>query len=206
MVAKNAGEKLFILISPVLIALIAAAFHKYPFSGRLILFITPVLLLLVAEGTVLILSKSKRDGMAVCLIGFLFLHPFLYSTYHLLTPRVREEVKPVMNYTEAHLHEQDVLYVFHGAAHAYQYYAPRFGLNSLKVVMGVDSPNNWANYEKDLEQLRGYRRVWLLFSHIRNLKVDEEKVFLYLLDKRATKLDSFKSAGAAVYLYNFDVL
>jgi len=34
--------------------------------------------------------------------------------------------------------------------------------------------------------------------------VDEDKVFLYLLDKRGTQLDSFKSAGAAIYLYNFD--
>jgi hypothetical protein len=199
-------EKLFILILPIFVTLIASGFHKYPFSSRLLLFITPALLLLVAEGTVQVLYRIKEEKLitAVCLIGFLSLHPFLYSTYHLLTPRVREEIKPVMTYTKEHLQEEDVLYVFHGATHAYQYYAPRFGLDRLKVLMGVDAPTNWSHYEKDLEQLRGHRRVWLLFSHIRNLNVDEEKVFLYLLNKRGTKLDSFKSDGAAVYLYDFE--
>jgi hypothetical protein len=199
-------EKLFILILPIFVTLIASGFHKYPFSSRLLLFITPALLLLVAEGTVQVLYKINEEKLitAVCLIGFLSLHPFLYSTYHLLTPRVREEIKPVMTYTKEHLQEEDVLYVFHGATHAYQYYAPRFGLDRLKVLMGVDAPTNWSHYEKDLEQLRGHRRVWLLFSHIRNLNVDEEKVFLYLLNKRGTKLDSFKSDGAAVYLYDFE--
>jgi len=202
----NRREKFFILILPVLFTLIASGFHKYPFSSRLLLFITPALLLLIAEGTVQILSKIKGEAsiIAVCLIGFLSLHPILYSTYHLLIPRVREEIKPVMTYTKEHLHEEDALYVFHGAIPAYQYYAPRFGLDRLRHVMGVDAPTNWANYEKDLDQLRGHRRVWLLFSHIRNLNVDEDKVFLYLLDKRGTQLDSFKSAGAAIYLYNFD--
>jgi hypothetical protein len=68
----------------------------------------------------------------------------------------------------------------------------------------VDGKGNWENYEKDIEQLREYRRVWVLFSHARTLTGDnEEKFFLYLLNKRAAKVDYFKSHGAAVYLYDF---
>jgi hypothetical protein len=71
-------------------------------------------------------------------------------------------------------------------------------------VQATDWDNkSWNEYEKDIERLRSYRRVWFLFSHSRTLSgEDEEKIFHYLLDRRGTKLDSLKSAGAAVYLYD----
>jgi hypothetical protein len=167
------------------------------------------LLLLVAEGTEYIRAKLNGEAsfVALCFIGLLFLHPLLYSTYHLLTPRVREEIKPVMNYVKEHQHGEDVVYVYHDAIPAFQYYGPRFGLDRLNVVMGVGGKDDWGRHEKDIELLRNNRRVWLLFSHSRSAEgYDEEKVFLYLSNKRATKLASFKSAGAAVYLYRFDGL
>lgn len=204
---SNKREKFFILMSPVLLTLIAAGFHKYPFNGRMILFIVPVLLLFIAEGTELIRSKIKGEAslIVVCLTGFLFFHPLLYSTYHLLKPTVKEEIKPVMNHIKEHQHEEDFLYVYNSTIPAFRYYATRFGLDKMDLVMGMDPKDNWENFEKDIEQLRGYRRVWLLFSHSRTLTGnDEEKVFLYLLDKRGAKLDYFKSVGAAVYLYDFD--
>ncbi|HET8670675.1 MAG TPA: hypothetical protein VFM05_08645, partial [Candidatus Saccharimonadales bacterium] len=204
---RSTRKNFFILISPVLVTLMAAVFHKYPFGERLLLFTTPVFLILIAEGTVQILSKINGGAsiVAVWLIGLLSLHPVLYSSYHLLTPRMREEIKPVMNYTREHTRDEDALYVYNAAIPAFQYYAPRFGLDRLKLVLGADAKGNWENYEKDIEQLTDYRRVWVLFSHARTLTGnDEEKFFLYLLNKRAAKVDYFKSHGAAVYLYNFD--
>ena len=203
---RNTSEKFFILISPVLLTLIAAGLHKYPFSGRLLLFLAPAFLLMIGEGTAQILSNIKKDAsiIGVCLIGFLSFHPFLYSTYHLLIPRVREEIKPVMNHIKEHQREEDVLYVYNPAIPPFQYYASRFGLDRMNLVMG--GPRDWEIYEKDIEQLRSHRRVWLLFSHTHGPsgRDDEEKLFLYLVDKRAARLDYFKSAGAAVYLYDFD--
>jgi hypothetical protein len=63
----------------------------------------------------------------------------------------------------------------------------------------------WENYQQDLEQLKGHKRVWLLFAHNEPVKdIDEEKVFLLFLDKRGTRLDCFRSEGAVLYLYNLD--
>jgi hypothetical protein len=200
-------ESFSILMSPVLLTLIAAGFHKYPFSGRLILFIVPALLLLIAEGTEYIRSKLKGGAslIVVCLIGFLFFHPLLSSTYHLLKPRVREEIKPAMNYIKEHQHEEDVLYVYNSAEPAFRYYATRLGLTKMDLVIGSYPIDSWEMNEKDIEQLRGHRRVWLLFSHSHTLSgEDHEKLFLYFSDKRGIKLDFFKSAGAAAYLYDFD--
>jgi hypothetical protein len=74
----------------------------------------------------------------------------------------------------------------------------------MNYILGAASgwTENWKDYEEDIDQLRGKRRVWLLFSHLH----DQEKFLLYLLDSRGTRLDDFKSAGAEVYLYDLDQL
>ncbi|MGB2886464.1 MAG: glycosyltransferase family 39 protein [Candidatus Acidiferrales bacterium] len=212
MFSRNA-EKALILGLPLFPTLIAAGLHKYPFNGRLILFLVPTLLLFVAEGAERIWSKTRDEApiIGACLVGLLFLQPLLFSTYDLIKPRAsdlplgivhgREEIRPVMKYLQDQQQEGDVLYVYNYAVPAFLYYAPRFSLNNLTLVTG--SSGGWEGYQRDLNRLRGHRRVWFLFSHTRNgAGFDEEPFFLYLSDKSGTKLDSFQTAGAAGYLYD----
>lgn len=214
---SSKADKFFILMSPIILTLIAAGLHEYPFNGRLLLFIVPILLLFIAEGAEQIWSKTRSEApfVGACLIGLLFLHPLLFSTYHLIKPsagelppgiaHTREEIKPVLHYVEDHRREGDTLYVYLGAQPAFRYYSPRFSLTQMNLVLGAS--RDWENYERDLDQLRAYKRVWLLFSHMNiGTGIEEEKYFLYLLNKKGTKLDHFKSVGASVYLYDLDEL
>ena len=203
----NKRDQFLILILPVFITLVASGLHKYPFSGRLILFLVPVLIIFIARGAELIQLKIKADTplVAWCLIGFLFFHPLIYSTYHLIKPVVRTEIKPVMNYIKEHRRTEDALYVYHWSIPAFRYYAPRLGLDTMSRVMGAYGDSNWHNYENDIDRLRSYRRVWLLFSNSRTQSgEDEEKIFLYFVDKVGAKLDYFKAPDAAAYLYDFN--
>jgi hypothetical protein len=65
---------LWLLIAPVVFTLGASAVHKYPFHGRLILFLIPTVHLLVAEGVAAI---GRRTGLigTVCLAAFLLATP-----------------------------------------------------------------------------------------------------------------------------------
>lgn len=203
---SNKKQTLLILMSPIPLTLIAAAFHKYPFSGRLLLFAAPALLLVIAEGTKQIWSQTKAEApmTGACLIGLLFFFPVLNSSYRLIRPRAREEIRPVINYVKEHEDAGDVLYVHRGAVPGFRYYAPRLELSRMRAVQGIYSKDNWGGYEKDLEQFQGPGRVWFLFSHTDSDTgfIDEERLFLYFLDKRGKRVDSFKSIGAAVYLYD----
>lgn len=196
--------KFFILMSPAFFALLASALHKYPFGGRLLLFFVPSLLLFIAEGAEQIRNKTSHSStmIGIILIGLLFSYP-LYSTGgYLVKPQTKEEIKPVMNYIREHRHDENVIYVYCGAQPAFKYYSKRYGLNNNYIV-GISSRDNWRNYINDLNKLRGNKKVWILFSHVCDWKgVNEEKFFLYYLDSIGKRLDSFKSAGAAVYLYN----
>ena len=87
-----------------------------------------------------------------------------------------------MNYLKEQKREGDVLYVYHGARPAFTFYAPRFYLDKMSVVLGRSSEDDWGDYEKEIEKLRNHKRVWILFSHSQTpTGVDEKRLFLYFL-------------------------
>jgi hypothetical protein len=69
--------------------------------------------------------------------------------------------------------------------------------------VGIRYSKRLANYISDLDKIQGYKRAWILFSHVvNNDGVNEEKFFLSYLDSAGIRLDAFKSPGASVYLYD----
>ena len=64
------------LTAPILLALFASSLHRYPFHGRVILFLIPCLLLPLAEGLDLIRRRLGRAAFAV-LVAFLLYQPSL---------------------------------------------------------------------------------------------------------------------------------
>jgi len=198
------------LISPILVTLLASGFHKYPFSGRVLLFIVPSVLILIAEGVqqIIDITKYERPIIGITLTALLVLHPLLSASYHLIRPRANEEIKPILNYVREHLQDGDVLYVHNRASYAFEYYKEKHGFTDRDYFVGKDGHDNWRIYISDLDRLRG-SRVWMIFSHWSTVKrevhrgqiVDQETFFIYQLDNIGTMLDSFKSSGAACYLY-----
>ena len=202
----------FIIALPILFTLLASGFHKYPFKGRLLLFIVPSLLLFIAEGAQQIRDRTRHNWaiIGIALIGLLFFQPLLSVSYHLIKPRtsvggyeIVEEIKPVIGYVREHQQDGDILYLHPGAWAAFKYYQQRYGYEDSGYIVGVSSQDNWSDYASDLDQLRGNERVWILFSHFQSRTARaKEKFFLYHLDGIGTRLDSFKSIGATVYLYD----
>jgi MFS family permease len=198
-------ERLANLILPIFLALGASGLQMYPFCCRLILFAAPALLLLMAEGAVTILSVTRmRSAIGITLLGLMFLHPVMWAGYHVVHPRYEEEIKPELRYLEKNRQPGDVIYIYYGAKPAFTYYARRYGWDVDDCcIVGARSREDWDGYEQDLEQLRGQRRAWIVFSHIFDWKeVDDRALFLQLLDNIGERLDGFETHGAAIYLYD----
>jgi hypothetical protein len=201
----NKRETFLILTFPILLTLFASGLHLYPFKGRLLLFMVPFLLLFIGEGAEKIVSKTGRDAPFIGIIFtvLLFYHPLISAGNGLVNPQTFEEIKPVINYVKKHEQTEDVLYLYHSSQYAFKYYSERFGYKSTDYIVGVSQDRNLDVYIKDLNKLRGSKRVWILFSHVhKNKKVNEEHFFLDHLDSIGTQLDSFKSVRASVYLYD----
>lgn len=176
--------------------------------------------------------KSIVSG--VIFVGLLFSHPMLWAVYHAKAPSSAEEIRPVMSYIKNHWQNGDVLYVHYYAQYAFEYYSkyhPRpYNFNEKDYVVGI-APRGWYRtwrkqqvskyynpdqaikqsstdilneYIKDVDKLRGRKRVWILFtSIIVKDGMQEENFFLFHLETIGKRLDSFGRTGiAAVYLYD----
>ncbi|MBX6313929.1 MAG: hypothetical protein IRY99_13580 [Isosphaeraceae bacterium] len=80
---------LALLMLPMLLTLAAALVRLYPFHGRLILFLTPALLLLIAEGIDRLRGPSGRPVVFGLIVAVLLAYPALTDLYHVVVPRQR---------------------------------------------------------------------------------------------------------------------
>jgi hypothetical protein len=194
-----------LVTAPIAVTLLASGLGLYPFSGRLLLFIVPSLLLVVAAGaeqTRLALRYTHALGGVLLLIA-LFAGPVLGAASNLAKPRAPEQIRPVLHYLLTQRQSNDVVYVHHGAFPAYQYYAKRLGLDQSKTIFGIKAKQRFWNYVDDVEQLHGLPRVWILFSHGVSLNgIDEQTLILQYLDRIGKRLDSHQAPGAALVLYD----
>jgi hypothetical protein len=219
-----------VLLLPILWTLAASALRKYPFADRLLLFVTPIMFLIVAEGigrTCSLLNRFTRlppIGLAVALaiLAKVAITPVYQAT--ILKPRLREEIKPIMSYLSDHRQKSDVVYVYYGSAPAFRYYSPFYRLETVGIVWGtkhrlhadrypspyyrqkkvtVREDQNAEIYLRELDKLQGKGRVWIVFSdNFDRDGADEKALFFDHLDHMGRRLDQFSAQGAWLGLYD----
>ncbi len=197
---------LLVLLLPILFTIIAAEFRKYPFEGRLLLFMTPFVVLIIAVGIHYLQRKADCGSPIVgfALVLLILIQPIFLAGYRLIVPRAPEELRTVMEYTQRHYREGDMIYLYYAAVNAYRFYADRFNFTKDYIV-GIDARSEWTRYDQDLRQLMDKERVWVMFSHVATwYGVDEEKLFLSYLDRYGIRKDTYRASGASVYLYDMN--
>lgn len=210
---RRRKETLLIVLSPILVTFLASALQKYPFRSRLVLFLTPFVILLIAEGVDYIRHKTryKFAPIASILLLLLLLAPPIASASQLLVkPYLRGEIKPVISYVKTNQKPGDILYIYQRGKYQFMYYAEKFGYQKGDYIIGVDdldkydgkklSEAEWQRYKNDLDNLRGNKRVWLLFSHA-TVASENRKITSYL-QTIGKQIDFFEQPGAFVYLYD----
>jgi hypothetical protein len=196
------------IITPLLFAILASGFKKYPFGERLLLFAVPFIFLYIAEGTeqlrCFIGKKYPAGAICVCLFitTLMAFSPARQAINNFKYPENKEDLKSVMQYVAHHKEGSDFIYVYYGAIPAFKYYFSKYNLQSIEIVDGIESRDNPYNYVTDLEKLKGKNKVWFVFAHNYNWgNIDEEEYFLNILNKKGAKLDEIKSVNASAYLF-----
>ena len=206
-------EVLFTLLSPLFVTFFAAYLHKYPFGNRLVLFLTPFIILLIAEGAAYITIKTRFKPtfiVGIVVVVLLLAQPLVRASNLLVKPYLREEIKLVISYVKAHQQPEDILYIYQRGEHQFQYYATKYGYKDGDYIAGVDDLDKYdgkkvtaselERYRSDLDKLRGNKRVWLIFSHSYLWK--ENKMIQSYLDSIGKQIDFFEAPGSFVYLYD----
>ena len=185
--------------------LTASALHKYPFAGRLLLFLVPLVLLLVARGVWAGVERLAGwwKPLAVALLAVAVAVPLGEGVRQFGTPPRREQLRPVL----AHLRQQwqpgDRVYVYGGegdagAGPAFRFYTRTDPFPADAVVLGKVCRDDPAGYRDDVKAISGPGRVWVLFSH---RHADEEATIRGHFDEIGDRGAEFHADGAAAYEY-----
>ena len=157
---RRARPRAWVLAAPVVVTLAAAVAHAYPFRLRVVIFLVPALLMLVAEGAASLAGRipGRVPGLLL-MLGVAA--PVVVAVVR--TPPVWrfDEVRPVLAELQRRRLAGDAVYVTYPTWQAIRYYGPRYGLGFDAVDVGTCYPSDLHAYLRELDRYRG-RRVWFL--------------------------------------------
>jgi hypothetical protein len=196
-----------LLLGPLLLTFGASLARYYPFRGRVILFLVPNVLILLAAGLLALTRAASRAAIppsgqrAVLLVAALIMgaRPLWKNP----PPYRNSETKPVLYYLGQQRRDGDAIYIHNMAWHAYEFYGPRFSLamNEARIssLKGNKTGPNPLVILHDLDEFRGRRRLWVVLGG----GYDQElTATVWYLDTIGRRLDCKSAYNAAVYLYD----
>jgi hypothetical protein len=203
-----------VLAIPIGLNILVSGFQKYPFHGRLILYLVPLVFIVLGKGIDLLLRLIPNRAianLAFAALLALLLKPVLATTNTYLIARdyLQDDLKPALSFVEANKQKGDLVYVYHYIEQPYGYYAPAYHLEGLPVVVGQNNSADAKKYQEELSALPRGQRIWFLFSFVhearirKGVKRDERVYILNYLRDNGTLLDEFyaRNNASSVHLF-----
>jgi hypothetical protein len=181
------------VVGPAVAAFAAAAAGLYPFVGRLLLFLTPGLCLVIARGIAVPGVPAVRVLLAASILA-LFGVQTVEECRH---PSRCEEVKTVVQYVTTHRSPGDAVYVYYGAKPAFKFYAARLGVDTTSIVAEDENRDNATECLTDLDAIRA-RRLWVIVSHRHPCEI---RAIVDHLNESRHLVTAYEVPGAATYLF-----
>lgn len=208
---------LIVLTLPIAINMIVSGFQKFPFHGRLIIYLLPLVYIVFAKAidglTSLIRNRLATVPVFLVLSAFL-LQPAIPTASMYLRTRsyVQDDIKPVLSFLREKHQAGDIIYLYHATVAQFKYYAPSYELDSLVTIQGGAYPRNARKYSQELDSLPQGQRIWFLFSFVgetrlnKDEKQDEREYILHYLAEHGTLLHEMystnKASSAHLFLFN----
>jgi len=192
--------------------LLASSLALYPSLERMVLFLTPICILLIGASTEWIIQtlRSSRvvSTVTILLVSVYLFYGVLPRTFEqFVLPKYYEHIRPTMEYLQETWKDGDSMYISTDGVPAFKYYAPIYGLENVTYITG--QRDDYANPSAMLERLaplKGQNRVWILMSHVYEKDgFNEQDFILDYLKKNGVKKRAFIEPGTSVSLYLFDL-
>lgn len=200
--SEKKWQWVFVLTLPIVLNMGASGFQKFPFHGRLILYLLPLVFIVIGKGIDGMVDRISNRAMANMVFAgmvILFLRPAIPTVNDFLFSRdyVVDDLKPVLAYMEDNTQTDDHVYLYHSVAAAFEYYAPLSSLENLPVIYGENNSQRAKRYDNELSSLPRGKRIWFVFSFVGETRVDKETK----QDERNYILNYIKQHGVPVKEY-----
>ncbi len=162
-----------VLLGGFAFTLLASALHKYPFVGRLLLFLVPPAVLLIAHGTAAVSGAvwKRSRAAAVLLVAAVVYAPAVEVARQTRHPFRDEDVPAAVAFVRERWQPGDRIYVYNGgtdvgAGPAFEWYTRPERFPPGAVVLGGGHRGDPRGYQAEVGAMAATPgRVWVLFSH-----------------------------------------
>ncbi|HEU5218522.1 MAG TPA: hypothetical protein VFU23_07675 [Gemmatimonadales bacterium] len=205
---RRRRDAALLLLGPLLIGLLAAIAHQYPYRGRLLMYLIPGLLLAIAagaEGIRRLVSRAHPALGGLAMAALLVLPTAALATTP--PPYDIDHHRELLGYLQQHRQPGDAIWVFPLTRIGILFYGPRFGLRPGEWKTSVCDRTDTRAYLRDLDQYRGRPRLWVFSSTQRAFRSVRSAVRDYL-GTIGVKRDSLALASlrhGTVYLELYDL-
>jgi len=196
-----------LLLGPFFVCTAAAIAQQYPFRGRLVVWLLPSLLLVVAAGAEWLRRKTNffHPIFGGVLVVVLLVPPVL-ALVAAPPPYEIEHHRELLGYLQQHSRPGDPVYVLQLQQIGMSFYGPRYGLRSSEWRTGVCDENETRPYIKDVDRYRGVPRLWVLSGSGRPLRPIHASVRHYLstigVKRDSLSLPSLTLGSVSIELYD----
>ncbi|NOT29288.1 MAG: hypothetical protein HOP15_02435 [Planctomycetes bacterium] len=207
--ARKQWRGVILLVTPAFLALLASGMHLYPFHGRLLTFLVPVVWLAVGAGALRFreLLPQRDAWTALLLVVMLCGHPLLNAMSLLRSPRQMPDFRTVAEHLRQNRREGDQLYLSHLGENPVRYYAERSRLDLEPLLVGTAIDSFGPEFHRDLERLRGRGRVWFVFDFGDPTRMEADvaaRVAMARLEESGRELDRLDVFGVRLCLFDLD--
>ncbi|WP_224996027.1 glycosyltransferase family 39 protein [Cesiribacter sp. SM1] len=227
---KENKTRFLVLFLPFALTLLAAMIDKYPFYDRLLVFLAPVPILMMAKGCQRITRylPAKVGRWRYLLPAIMLLWPVFLSARQVIDTDMfaagkKSYYREGIMYIKEHMQEGDVVLLYWNTEHLYQYYNEVYGLG-INAVQLPDVRMSATDEYDYLNKLRkayapaiGKKRVWFVYDPWVSMQIGDfdSKITWYrkenvmcgrILHSDFTsigkELDSFRRIDIEVRLYD----
>lgn len=190
---------LLLICAPLLAALVLSAAHKHPILGRVALYLSPCIALLIAAGLSALydIRGGYRFVGPLATVCFLFL-PVLFAVNVLQRSYAFNETQSVMQQMLPHVRDGDTLVVHWASSTPFYYYRDQLQPERWKGTKLALKPED-QDWKLFLESLAGTSRVWILYADIEHKDPAEIETILSFLGRRQQQ---YEAPGAFAWLYD----
>lgn len=187
---REKRDMALLLLGPLVVALLAAVAHQFPFSRRLVFYLIPGLLLAIAAGAEWLRRAVGRIHPVAggALMGALMV-PSVIALVDAPPPYDIEHSRQVASYLGQHRQPGDVVYAMPLSRVGLLFYGPNFGMAPSDIITAVCDPKDTRSYLRDVDRFRGTARLWLLSGTGQPFRIARASLRQYL-QTIGTKRDS----------------
>ncbi|MCA9401821.1 MAG: hypothetical protein KC713_09350, partial [Candidatus Omnitrophica bacterium] len=182
--------KLVILTGPIALAIILAAFHKYPFQGRTITFLIPFFVIFLTYGLKAItekLDKPLKGWVSLITIICVVFFPVQLTARQFLEQKGPVDIRHVFEYIKGKKHRDDIFIVYQPTMAAFQYYIDQYKWKVEPLRISGELIDDQKEFDYFLSKIQG-KRAWFITTHDRVHKGMNETEYIRKKFKTKAKL------------------